>query len=89
MSQIVQRLQADSPTTATVWTVGLRKKIESILNFPRKYARIPESSGFSSEIRSCPYTSYRVIYEIIESRQVIYILSIYHGARKAFLPVEM
>jgi len=72
----------DSPDQARAWLAGIFPIIDSLQSLPKRYAVIPEAAALARELRSVHYHSHRIVYEVDESAQTVYIVRVYHGARR-------
>jgi toxin ParE1/3/4 len=67
------------------WFNGLVKAIYTLEEFPRRCPRAPESRRANGPLRHLLYGSkpnvYRILFEIDEARQILWILTVRHGAR--------
>jgi plasmid stabilization system protein ParE len=73
----------DSPRHAARWFAGLTKAIQSLSLFPHRCAVAPETEYLNHELRHYIYKSHRIIFEIVEAGQIVRVLHIRHGARRA------
>jgi len=71
---------------AARWYNGLEKAVQTLGANPRRCAVAPESRTLGRKLRHLLYGrkphTYRVIYELDESRRVVLVLTIRHGARR-------
>jgi plasmid stabilization system protein ParE len=72
----------DSPSAAQKWMSGLDNLIQSLEAMPERYPVIPESIGMTRSYRGAVYHSHRVIFRIDEEQNVVYVIRLYHGARR-------
>jgi plasmid stabilization system protein ParE len=73
-----------SPEAAQRWYRGLRSAIETLADFPQRCGLAPENDFFPEEIRQLLYGRrqiYRILFEIREMEQIVFILHVRHGAR--------
>ncbi|MBV9470590.1 MAG: type II toxin-antitoxin system RelE/ParE family toxin, partial [Abitibacteriaceae bacterium] len=82
IAEAVAHIAEDSPPQASQWLDGLFTAIDTLGELPSRYAMIPESVTLSRPLRSLPYHSHRIIYEINEAKQLILVVRVYHSARK-------
>jgi plasmid stabilization system protein ParE len=73
----------DSPTHAAKWKSTLEDLILSLADAPDRFDLIPESTKLKRAYRSVNHYSHRVIFRVDEQANVVYIVRIYHGARRA------
>lgn len=71
-----------SPFQAKRWLDGLESPIALLNELPLRHALIPEAEDLGRELRGFPYYSHRVIYEVDDSRKIVFIVRVYHSARK-------
>jgi toxin ParE1/3/4 len=67
----------DNPVRALTFVRELRRRCESLIDGPRRYARVPRYEHL--EIRRRVYRDYLIFYRIIADR--IEVLHVLHGAR--------
>jgi plasmid stabilization system protein ParE len=86
MDEAYQWIADRSPARATRWYRGLRTAIESLADYPRRCALAPESEYLEDEIRQLLYGRrsgiYRVLFQIHDAAQVVFVLHVRHGARQ-------
>ena len=70
-----------SPQAAQNWFDGLFEAMESLSEMPARHALIVESARLKRHLRSLPYHSHRIVYEISDTKKVVSIVRIYHSAR--------
>lgn len=72
---------------AALWYNGLEHAVLALATHPARGPVAPESRKLKKELRCLLYGKkphvYRVIYQVDEMRQVVCVLHIRHGARKA------
>jgi len=73
-----------SRTSAGRWIRGLYHAIESLQQFPHRFGIAPDSRFVGEELRHLIYKSHRVIYRIEERHQIVRVLHVRHGARRAW-----
>ncbi len=78
-----------SPEAAKRWLDGLFEAIESLGELPARHALIAEAARLKRPLRSLPYQSHRVVYEVDETRQIVSIVRVYHFARAPLRPEDM
>jgi toxin ParE1/3/4 len=88
----VEKNAAESHTAAR-WYNGLEKAVEALKVYPDRCARAPETRKLKRELRQLLYGKkphvYRVIYELDEDRHEVWVLTIYHGARRKIKPSDL
>ncbi|RYG24963.1 type II toxin-antitoxin system RelE/ParE family toxin [bacterium] len=72
----------DSRVAAARWFAELYAAIESLGEMPERHAVIPEL-GLRHEYRSLHHYSHRVVYRVDHDQEAVYVVRIYHGARRA------
>ncbi len=75
--------------SATRWLNELEVAIASLNELPERFAKIPESSELRGEFRQFIHYSHRVIYRVEDESKTVFILRIYHGARKCLKPKDI
>ncbi len=82
ISEFADRIALNSVVEARKWVEGLFREIETLRELPHRYALIPEAGQLKRELRSIHHHSHRVIYEVHDTENTVYIARVYHGARK-------
>ena len=86
---LYQQISADDSAAATRLFNGLEKAIYTLEQLPRRCPVAPESKRAKRRLRQLLYGAkrdvYRVIYEIDESRKVVWVLTIRHAAMDEFI----
>lgn len=77
LEAIAKFISADSPPYAKLFAIDVIKAIERLSSFPRSGRIVPELGN--SAIREIILGNYRIVYRI--KKDVVEILTIYHGAR--------
>jgi toxin ParE1/3/4 len=81
----LERNAAESPAAAR-WYNGLEDAVYALGAHPNRCPVAPESRKLKRKLRNLLYGKkphvYRVIYEVEEQRQTVWVLTIRHGARK-------
>lgn len=67
-----------SPETAIKIAKGLRKTINNLSAFPHRHELDEDEELASYEIRKTYYKSYKIYFVIEESKQIVYILRVFH-----------
>ncbi|HZY62490.1 MAG TPA: type II toxin-antitoxin system RelE/ParE family toxin [Edaphobacter sp.] len=84
LDNIYRYVEAEQSKQAATWFNGLYEALQSLTSSPR---RSPLIKG-GSQLRHLLYGNkphiYRIIYSVDDSRKIVTILTIRHGARKAF-----
>jgi toxin ParE1/3/4 len=81
----VEKRVAESPTAAR-WYNGLEEAVYALGTHPNRYPVAPEARKLKRKLRHLLYGKkphvYRVVYEVEEQRQTVWVLTIRHGARR-------
>ncbi|HTF26018.1 MAG TPA: type II toxin-antitoxin system RelE/ParE family toxin [Candidatus Limnocylindria bacterium] len=81
----VEKNAAESQA-ASRWYNGLEEAVYALANYPRRCPVATEARKLRRELRHLLYGKkphvYRVIYEVDESRQTVWVLTVRHGARR-------
>jgi len=68
------------------WYNGLEQAVEALASYPNRCPAAPEVRRAKRRLRHLLYGKkphvYRVIYEVDEERQTVWVLTIRHGARR-------
>ena len=76
---------ASESQAASRWYNGLEKEVYALANYPHRCSAAPEARKLRRELRQLLYGKkphvYRIIYEVDERRQTVWVLAIRHGAR--------
>jgi plasmid stabilization system protein ParE len=92
LDNLYEFLSAEDSKVIRRWFNGLENAIYKLQGLPRRCPRAPESRRTSPSLRHFLYGSkpnvYRVLYEVDESRELVRVLTIRHGARDAFTARE-
>lgn len=71
-----------SPIDARRWLSDCWDVIDSLKDLPLRHPLIPESDALGLSYRSIHVHRHRVIYRVDEQRSIVYVVRVYHGARK-------
>jgi len=89
LNYLYQRISADDSAEAAGWFDGLEAAIHTLERSPRRCPVAAESARSKRRLRhllvGAKRDVYRVIYEIDESRKMVYVLTIRHAAMDEFL----
>jgi plasmid stabilization system protein ParE len=81
----VEKDAAESPAAAR-WYNGLEEAVDALRWYPHRCPLAPEARKLKRKLRQLLYGKkpnvYRVIYELDEERQAVWVLTIRHGARQ-------
>jgi toxin ParE1/3/4 len=84
---------AAEPPAAARWYNELELAVDSLASFPHRCPLAPEARRAKRKFRNLLYGKkphvYRVMYEIDESRQVVLVLTIRHGARRKVVASDL
>ena len=79
LEQIVRYIAADNPDVARQFGLTLVSRVEEIATFPRRGRVVPEKN--EETLREIILTPYRVVYELNDTQQRLYVLRVWHAAR--------
>jgi len=86
LAYIYERIHAFESIAAFRWFNGLETALDGLARLPRRCPAAPESNRTGRPLRHLLYghkpNVYRVIYEIDESKKVVWVLTVRHGARE-------
>lgn len=87
----VEKNAAESQGAAR-WYNGLEEAVYTLAKFPYRCPVAPEARTIKRKLLHLLYGKkpyvYRVIYEVDERRQTVWVLTIRHGARRKLTPSE-
>jgi len=89
IAEAVDCIAADSPTRARTWLAGLIASFELLQNLPTRHDLIAEAPRLRRDLRSIQHHSHRVVYEVDEVASTVFIVRIYHGARRSLGPKDL
>jgi plasmid stabilization system protein ParE len=72
----------DSFEAAVKWCAGLDALILSLEDMHHRFALIPEATALRTQYRSALYHSHRIVYRIEEAKHSVFVVRVYHGARR-------
>ena len=85
LEDIYQFVHVSSSASAAEWFNGLERAVQSLGRFPKRCPRAPEARKFRRLLRHLLYGKkpdmHRLIFEIVESRKTIFVLTVRHAAR--------
>jgi plasmid stabilization system protein ParE len=85
LNEIYDYIDAEHSEQALRWLNGMDQAISTLKHFPRRCPRAPESRISGMKVRHLLYgpdaNVYRVLFEIDDTRQIVWILTIRHAAR--------
>jgi plasmid stabilization system protein ParE len=88
LRRIYVTINAPDQQPARDWFDGLEHTVFSLADYPARGAPIPEDGSLRHLLYGRKRHRYRIIYAINDSRQVVTVLHVRHGARAAFNPDE-
>jgi toxin ParE1/3/4 len=87
----VEKNAAESQA-ASRWYNGLEEAVYAFANYPHRCPAAPEARKLRRELRHLlgkkPHV-YRVIYEVDERRETVWVLTVRHGARRKLQASEV
>lgn len=86
LRQICHYIRAEHSSEATAWFNGLAAVIASLDQLPDRGSVTPEAEGFRELLYGRSPRAYRIIYGIDETRRVVNVAHVRHGARDRFKP---
>jgi len=93
LDDLYEFLSAEHSAVARRWFNGLENAIFTLERFPRRCPRAPEARSARRHLRHLLYGTkpniYRVLYEIDETRKLVRVLTIRHGARDTLIAREL
>jgi toxin ParE1/3/4 len=93
LSYLYAEINAAESSAATRWFNGFEDAVGALARLPRRYPIAPEGRRAKQRLRHLLYGNrphvYRAIYEIDESRKVVHVLTIRHGAMDEAHPDEL
>jgi len=88
LEDIHEVVSGDESIAAAAWFEGLSDALYSLERFPRRCPIAPDSKESEPELRHLLYGAkrnvYRVLFDIDESRKIVRIVTIRHGAMDEF-----
>ena len=81
---IVSYIANDSPENANRWRRNLFDKFRRLDLMPQGYPLAPESEYCRCDVRQIMFGRYRILFMIRDEDQLVYVLTIRHGARRFF-----
>ena len=88
----VEKDAAESNAAAR-WYNGLEQAVYALGSYPHRCPVAPEARRLKRKLRQLLYGKkphiYRVIYELDEGRQTVWVLTIRHGARRKLKPSDL
>jgi toxin ParE1/3/4 len=88
----VEKIAAESHAAAH-WYNGLEEAVYALETRPNRCPVAPEARKLKRNLRHLLHGNkphvYRIIYEVEERRQTVWVLTIRHGARRKVRPVDL
>lgn len=82
MEEAAEFIWSESPGNARRWLSDCWRGIYSLGEMPLRHALIPEADEIGLPYRSLPVSSHRLIYRVDEEKSVVYVVRVYHAARR-------
>jgi toxin ParE1/3/4 len=79
----VDYISESAPARAEQWFRGLVSEIQGLSDMPSLYSYAPEADDLSVPLRHFHYYSHRVIFLIRDETTEVFVLRVWHSARKA------
>ena len=73
-----------SQAAAAKWKIELQALILSLQEMPGRFPIVPEAAELQVTYRSVVHYSHPVVFRIDDEKNVVYIVRVYHGARRPF-----
>ena len=73
----------DSLSAAKSWHSDLTELLDLIADLPTRFGAMAEAKSLKLPYRSVMHHSHRVIYRIDDEAQVVYVVRVYHSARRS------
>jgi plasmid stabilization system protein ParE len=86
LRHIFAQIDAGDSAQARAWFNGLETAVLSLAEHPARSAVTPENSDLRHLLYGGGRSIYRVIYRIDETRQVVTVVHVRHGARQPLSP---
>lgn len=81
IAETLDFLTERTPAHASKWFEGLFEALETLREMPIRQGLIAEASRLKRPLRALPYAAHRVVYEVDEAQQIVFIVRIYHSSR--------
>jgi plasmid stabilization system protein ParE len=82
LDNIFQFIQAEQSGKAAIWFRGLHEALESLSSLPHRAPVTPENPTLRHLLYGSKPNIYRAIYSIDDTKKIVTVLTIRHGARK-------
>jgi plasmid stabilization system protein ParE len=80
INEAASYIAKDSAARAKKWLIGLHSIFNSLQELPNRHSMIQEAEELGRSLRSIIHHSHRIVYEVQEAANVVYIVRVYHGA---------
>jgi plasmid stabilization system protein ParE len=84
LALIYKRINADDSDAALKWYLGFKQAILGLKEQPNRCPVTPENQTLRHLLYGNKPHIYRAIYRVVETRKLVEVLHIRHGARKGF-----
>lgn len=78
---IVDYIALDNPVRAVSFVGGLTVSVRKMLSAFPYSGKVVEDLGFEQEVRVWPYGDYNSYYHVIEDKQLVEVLFVFHASR--------
>ncbi len=83
--------RSNDPGAAEDWWAGLQEGLRSLRTLPTRCPALPTAAPHSTSSgkpvrRQLLYHSHRIVFRIAEATKTVFVLRIYHGSRRPFIP---
>lgn len=85
LEEAFEYIERDSPRHARLLISRILNAIESLEILPHRFSLLRGVEGLETEVRSMPAKPYLVRYHVDDVRQLVTIMSVRHGSRRAGL----
>lgn len=85
LREAVGYIRTGSPDAANLWLNKFNALQKSLARMPARFAVIPEADDVGLPYRDALIFSHRVIYRIDEESSTVFIVRVYHGARRPLI----
>lgn len=82
LAEVFDYIAADSIAMAEKWLKGFTEILSSLEEMPYRFPEIPESKVMRSSYRATLHHSHRIVYRVDEEFKTVFIVRIYHEARR-------
>lgn len=80
--EAIEYIAQDSPSRAHKWYHDLLFQLDGLRQTPQQYPLIKEAQKLGRALRSIHFHSHRVIYEVQDSKETVFVVRIYHTSRR-------